>query len=443
MKYLVRTTSTLLVLLILFTTLTPHSAFAGKQFPLGFSHKEVWIDGNHHIRYPIFVAKESFLANTVEKINREIMKTARLSEYLELFRSVTESGPDFILNYDSFGSGNAAYGQGYLGVLVRVRSDMAAHLPMQVDYPMLFDMASGDRVPFEALFIDPEGAKAYIEHTLLDNVQQELSGCMQNDRFLPIPYEQFALSRSGHITFYYSKDQLSFDNGSPGAISFRLSELWNFLDISPSGIAISSVSYGQGMPTAKYPSVYQASLGLDELMKANVQHIMDYIQLGNLAGLNDFLPSVGSTAEYLYGHDPFGPIGIYPERNLIGATGIYPAGGYYFRLEAPETRGSLILIDESRTLVTGLLTKNIDAFGIETGKTHISNAMQWLGQPNRKFRIDSLDAQRLMVCEGGAVEYRYADLYLIDSYTLSAATLTLYADAGGIVQYVKLAMERN
>ncbi len=413
------------IILILGITLSflPCSALAGAKFPIGTDKVEKWISQDRYVTYPLLKARDPALREVIAKINKQIEETAHTADYIALLSGLKASDSTLTMNYDMLTSEGFMNGRGYISILINVQGQMQSDPPAQADYPMTFNLASGERVLFEELFIDSAGAKAYIEEALRSSISQDLADCFENNQLLPVPYQQFALSGHGHITFYYDKDQLSFKSGAPGAVSFRFSELWDYLDTSSSGIPMSFMNTGFGTP--QYPKVHGVLLDYKEVINAAAH-------LGDIAGIDNYVPSVGSTLEHAFRW--WSP---------VGNAATYPAGGYFYRLETPQSRGTLLLTDEAKSMITGLLTSRVDSYGIETGKTLLAEAMSLVGLPATEFPVSQTDAQRLLVCEGSAAAYRFTDATVIDSYTLSTLSLTLYADMDGIVQYIKLAIENT
>ena len=405
--------------------LLPLSAFAGgKDLVWTVDKAEQWVDASRYIVYPKFVAKDPALAPAVDKINQSILDTASIPAYLQLLPTVQPGGTGLVVNYTYVASTGAyASGKCYLSLLIEAKGKMLKGPPSQVYYPMVFQVESGTRVTFDQVFSDPEGAKAYIEQYLTNVVEPTLSTYLENNQLFPVPYESFAFSGEGHITFYNPHDQHSVLSGTSGAISFRYSELWDYLDTSENGVAMQLLQSGD--PLIQYT---------ENRDHTEFQEFMDrWCKLGELPGLYQHAPSLGTSMDQV------------AQRYAITTdSGFYP-GGAYLETETPELRGTYLLTDENESYIFGILTGRVDMFGIETGKTTAVEAKALLGAPVGEFSLDEAAAQMYLVCPGTAAVYSYSPEFPIHrgetGEDATSVSLTLYADGSGIVQYIKLSLE--
>ena len=347
------------VCFVLFLCLLPLQSIAGEGFPVRFERKEHWIDGNRHVVYAQLETQDQELLPAVQKINQSIRETAQIDAYLNVLSTLQPGGTGLIVHDSTTIKSDAVYpeGTGYFYVLMEAEGKMPKGRPSHHYYPMLFDLSTGDRVSFDQLFTDPDGAKEYMEAYLSDKVEPHLSSYMENNQLFPVPYENFGFSESGHIVIYYPHDQLSFLSGKSGAVAFRYSELWDYLDTSEEGIPLQMVKTGthhrQYVPE-RDPAEMQ------EIMTANPD---------SLPGLDHIIHSLGASMEL-----------VLEKHAVTTDSGFYP-GGAYLETETPELLGTCLLTDENESYLSGILTSRVDMYGIETGKTTLEEAKRLLGMP--------------------------------------------------------------
>ena len=368
------------------------------------------------VRYPDVGTMNEENKPAIEAIHQAIQEKARIPEYLQLLSTIQEGSTGLRFDYEITCPCNPwdaplMNDSRYLSLLFSAEGKMLQGRPSQVYYPMTFDLLTGELVAFDDLFTDPEGAKAFIEAYLEEEIEPTLSTYLENNQLFPVPYDRFFLDGNDNILLVYENSQLSFLSGYSGAISFRYSELEPWLDASPGGVPmqLSELFYLQNL----FGDLWDE----DELF-------WEQMQDHNLVGL---YPTVclNDDAEM-----------IRQRYRCTVDSGYYP-GGAYFEAEEPRLRGTLILTDESEETVTGILTHRADLPGIVTGKTTLSDAEAFLGvSPALRMDVSKALAGIYLVCPGTASVYQFQS---IDGEPLS---LTLYADENGVVQYVKYAIEQ-
>lgn len=372
-----------------------------------------------YVRYPVLTTTDGEHAPIIEVINQAIQRQARIPEYLQLLSTIQEGSTGLRFDYEMqcefthYEPLAHTWGLAirYLSLLFSAEGKMLQGRPSQVYYPMTFDLYTGEQVIFDQLFADPEGAKAFIETYLAEEIEPTLSTYLENNQLFPVPYDRFFLDGYDHIVFVYENSQLSFLSGYSGAVSFRYSELTPWLDTSPDGVAMQLSS----LYDFKMKSI--DSWNESEFFWEHVQGLAIW-EIYPRIFLND-------DAEV-----------IRQEYRCTVDSGYYP-GGAYFEVEEPRLLGTLILTDDSETTVTGILTHRADLPGIVTGKTTLSEAEAFLGvAPTLRMEISETLADIYLVCSGTASIYQFRS---VDDEPLS---LTLYADENGVVQFVKYALEQ-
>ena len=359
------------------------------------------------ICYPALNGEESPEAQALaEKINGYIQKKAQIPAYLQLLSTLQAGGTGLIVDYDMSvpyvwdETGENLKCAPYVSLVFSAKGKMLAGRPSQVYYPMTLNMTTGEPIAFEDLFTDPEGAKAYIETYLEEEVEPTLSTYLENNQLFPVPYDRFFLDGNGNLILYYENSQLSFLSGDSGAVAFRYSELWDWLDTSRSGIPMSVLDTPE-----EYLGGMSMKEQMDEICKG-VYPLWGFYMEGEL----------GMSVEVL--------TDLYPQ----AADSEYYPGGACFEVETAALRGTLILTDENEETVIGILSHRVDYFGIFTGKTTLAEAEALIGQePARRLDLNETEAELYRVCPGTAAVYKlYGNLF------------TLYADENGIVQYISM-----
>ena len=363
------------------------------------------------VHYPELAidAEEHPLSAVIGKVNQAILDHARIPAYLQLLSTIAEGSAGLQVDYD-YAFPQWESDAHYLSLCVSARGKMLSGGPSQVYYPMTFDLLTGEEVPFEKLFTDPDGAKAFIEEQLSDEIAPTLSTYLENSDLFPVPFDRYWLDGMGNVILTYEHSQLSFLSGDSGAVAFRYSELWDYLDTSREGVP---------MQVLWHPDRYGAADSDFSLAEGNSEWFY-----------NDALYGLGVD---LYLGDPLDE--ALSAFKAASDSGYYPGGAYY-EVEYPTLRGTLILTDENEEKVTGILTSRVDHFGIETGKTTLDEAIALMETPPLiTLPMSEAAAEIYMVCPGSAAVYHSRDM---DG---SALSFTLYADESGVVQYVKLAFE--
>lgn len=367
------------------------------------------------VSYPVLASSDESQAAVIQRVNHAIRQKARIQEYSQLLSAIAEGSQGLRMDYSlALPYGNVELGwpaARYVSILFSAQGKMLSGRPSQVYYPMTFDLLTGEEVPFERLFADPDGAKALIEETLMNEIAPTLSTYLENSDLLPVPFDRYYLDGQGNLILVYENSQLSFLSGFSGAAAFRYSELWDALDTSEAGVP---------MQILWHPDKY-----LDVPMKAS---------LGEKNGewtFNDALYGLGVD---LYLGDPLEE--TLARFRAAADSGFYPGGAYY-EVEEAALRGTLILTDESEETVTGILTSRVDHFGIETGKTTLEKAVVLMeAEPLIRLPMTEAAAEMYRVCPGTAAVYRYKD------QKDRNVSFTLYADEEGVVQWIGLAFEQ-
>lgn len=385
-------------------------------------HREENGPAGSAVEYPEFTSGNPARAEWIAAVNQTILDAAHIPEYLQLLSTLQPGGTGLTVSYASsnlsrLNEQGEQGGARYVSLLFSAAGKMLRGRPGQVYYPLTLDLDTGKAVNFDALFKDPDGAKAWIEAYLEAEVEPALSTYLENNQLFPVPYDRFFLDGWGNLTLVYESDQLSFLSGVSGAVSFRYSELWEYLDTSPDGIPMQAL---QALPGSSFPSAAQyipqpEGWTFPQLLKT-------YLDKGKLPGFPPLLiPDLETPME-----------DVLEKLHAASDSGCY-ADGVYYEVEEPVLRGAYLLTDQDETCLTGILTSRLDCFGIETGKTALSQAIARLGhEPAALLPMDEAAAEMYLVCPGTVALYTFTDLIG------RPFQFSLYADEAGTVQYIGL-----
>lgn len=406
------------VCLIVFCSIFPAMAEETTPLPLRMENATVTGASSSSVSYPVFSEESASAQGIADRMNQIIQAEAHIPEYLQLLPAIQDGGVGLKVTYEF--SNNERWNAdtereeavSWLSLLFSAEGKMLYGRPSQIYYPITLNLRTGERAAFDDLFSDPEGAKAFIEAYLEEQVEPTLSTYLENNQLFPVPFDRFFLDGYGRLFIVYENSQLSFLSGFSGMVAFRYSELWDYLDTSPEGIPMQALWHDG----ARY--------GIEKAWKVSfAEKNEEWLSHDSLYGLSANI-YLGQPLEEAIA-----------EHRATTDSGYYPGGAYY-ELENPALRGTLLLTDEAETMVTGVLTHRVDHFGIETGKTSMKDAESLMNrEPDAHIAIDAALADIYLVCPGEAYVYTDTDM---DGRRLS---FTLYGDENGVVQYIKLALE--
>ena len=395
MKHLLCCCIALLLCMPFFSSVTGEETQEAAVFVL---ERVVGPNGSY-VEYPRFLSENE----AAEKIGKSITETAKIEQYLMLLGNLSENGTGLKMDC------SVRAGKRYVSILLTVDGKMLSGPPGKVYYPFVFDLETGEGVPFDALFTDAILAQERISALIEAEIEPQLSTYLENSDLVPIPFERFCV-QDGLLTLYYEKQQLSFLSGDPGAIAFRFSELGDVLNWGESS-PIRDLT-----PTNAYEETWDEKADRREWQR-------EWSEKGMLCGLTAV--AIGNDLAT-----------VLVDYRCTTDEGFYPGGACY-EVEAAGLRGTLLLSDEDGRMIRGILSSRLDSMGIETGKTTLEHAVSLLGEPSSQLTLDEETAERYLVCPGVAARYtqsvQIGDEMIPSSYIL-------YADQEGIVRYILLSI---
>ena len=318
-----------------------------------------------------------------EKVSASIRQLADIASYQSKLDHMTDPGRVLSVSFDDTLE-NWHEEPLMCSILITAVETENGIITDQRYYPMTFDLADGELIPFERLFTDPAHARKRIEEEIENRVTFEISPCIKSGSLLPVPFERFFVSGQGDLVLYYETNQLEFVSGYAGAVAFLYDELWEDLDTALEGppMKLMWLSPLDHAFADRYEPDHDMTEGLYE------------------AGWN--LSLYGMT------HD------IYLATPLSDALeqchgsvqeGAYGDGDIWIETEDAQMRGTLLITNAGRQTVTGIFSSRINDAGFVTGKSTRNKWLSTLGEPAASLIIDEESAKKYQTVPG------YADIY--------------------------------
>ncbi len=244
---------------------------------------------------------------------------------------------------------------GWISAIVSQKGQIAPQMEGRQWYGLVFDMATGEPITWEDVFVDGDAAadriQALAEASTYDNAYAEYN------QIAPVPRDSFVV-RDGVFTVYYPAEQLSSFSGQSGAFTFYAYELEELLK--------------GGVPLAQGDSS-QAAVALETVLSEGAfpAPLSDW-KLGG---------SMAEAAEAL---------GLVDVPDLTYDAAVY-------RFEASEMRGITLLAspgdeDADRAVIVGMMAERMDFSGLRTGVSSREECVAALGEPDSVEAVETSDA---------------------------------------------------
>lgn len=275
----------------------------------------------------------------------------------------------------------AENGHDLLSVLLTAEGRMPNGRPGYQNLPMMFDLANGQEVGFQAFFLDPEEARDWIEKDLETVFADILSNYLDFEDFSPVPLEGILMTDTG-LSFFYPEDGLKWLSGRSASIHYLFHELKPILNLKED-----SLLNALGVPAILMPGE-QTSKSVEQAVGAGMLP-------GLPVKLGDKLEE--TIAQHKLLHDPEG----FPE-------------GQKYQLEEDVFRGTVLLSRDGQ-VVSGMLSQRINLFGLITGQASRTEVEQVLGAPFISLPLTQEGAAQYGLKEGLMNSYIYEqnDLRLV------------------------------
>lgn len=344
--------------------------------------------GNSRMSYPVVSGIEDEIVQG--KINTAIETGLSLESTRLTMKRIVERGGEAegeaTLLMDT-----AVYQKGdMLSVAVSRRGEQADGSLGDSVTAMVFDLKTGDRIPLEALFADPQASLDAMEGIIETEIGGSLNAYMENAKITPMPRDNYSIDALG-VTVYYPASQYSMVSGSAGACQFYFYELED---------------------------------GLSELGKtlSAVEETADAAK-----GIRDAV-SMGAFPNWVADVKLGEPIGTYMKEYTQLTDPDYTLESRVYLFEEPQLRGMSLETwlyaecEEEEAPLTAIRAARIDLFGIRPGISMLAECEKLLGAPDGRATLDENDAVDLMLEPGDSL-----------FYVSGENTLEIHADQQGVV----------
>ncbi len=344
--------------------------------------------GNSRMSYPVVSGIEDEIVQG--KINTAIETGLSLESTRLTMKRIVERGGEAegeaTLLMDT-----AVYQKGdVLSVAVSRRGEQADGSLGDSVTAMVFDLKTGDRIPLEALFADPQASLGAMEGIIETEIGGSLNAYMENAKITPMPRDNYSIDALG-VTVYYPASQYSMVSGSAGACQFYFYELEDGLS-----------ELGKTLSAAEETA--DAAKGIRDAVSAGAfpNWVAD-VKLGE-------------------------PIGTYMKKYTQLTDPDYTLESRVYLFEEPQLRGMSLETwlyaecEEEGAPLTAIRAARIDLFGIRPGISTLAECEKLLGAPDGRATLDENDAVDLMLEPGDSL-----------FYVSGENTLEIHADQQGVV----------
>lgn len=344
--------------------------------------------GNSRMSYPVVSGIEDEIVQG--KINTAIETGLSLESTRLTMKRIVERGGEAegeaTLLMDT-----AVYQKGdVLSVAVSRRGEQADGSLGDSVTAMVFDLKTGDRIPLEALFADPQASLGAMEGIIETEIGGSLNAYMENAKITPMPRDNYSIDALG-VTVYYPASQYSMVSGSAGACQFYFYELEDGLS-----------ELGKTLSAAEETA--DAAKGIRDAVSAGAfpNWVAD-VKLGE-------------------------PIGTYMKEYTQLTDPDYTLESRVYLFEEPQLRGMSLETwlyaecEEEEAPLTAIRAARIDLFGTRPGISTLAECEKLLGAPDGRATLDENDAVDLMLEPGDSL-----------FYVSGENTLEIHADQQGVV----------
>lgn len=356
----------------------------------GFSATDQGLDLScGSVRYPRLSLPED--PETEKKLNDRLLESGGIPGYLTRLPQLLTGGEMTV-------TWSAETGDGIFSCVFSAQGAILNRRATHVWTAANLDLATGEEIPFAALFTEEAAAREKIAQILETEVAPDLSAHLQNSELLPLP-ETFALSRSG-LRLLYPVEQLSTLSDRAGEVCLAWNEIADVLDLS------------EGSPAVRFGAAEALTLSGE-----SADRMAGAMENGTFPGLPVKLgdPLKEATDAYAMLTDPD-----------------FYEGGRMFALEAGVFRNVFLLTDglgedwdDSRIL--GIRMDRGCFCGLKIGQTTRDEWQRLLGEPESSLVWDEDRAEANRAVPG-----------ICDYYRMGGHTLRLLSDTEGVLRMMTL-----
>ena len=341
-------------------------------------------------------------ANTFvqDTVNQAILTEGDVQSCLNTLKTFTEAAPGSLKVSSSAQILKSAAGQDLLAVLIEAEGSLSFGPPSHRYTPLMFSLATGQRISCDQIFADCGQAKDAIEETLEERLGESLSNYLDASELFPFPLERFLLTETG-VSFFYPEKSMVWLSGKSAFIHFLYGEIDGLLNTAPDSPLTGLSLY--------------AGLSLGGHTRGDIEKA---VSLGQLPGLPVKLGDAMNAVleDFPLQHDPEGF-----------------ASGQKYQLEDDRFRGTWLLSGDGQT-VSGLFSRRVNLYGLITGKASLDMIKSALGEPASAVSLGFEAAQLYGVPAGTMLEYAFdgasLKLFVDEEQALSAVWLDHNQEGG-------------
>ena len=332
---------------------------------------------NGSVRYPQLVGMTDEAVQ--QKINDDIVLASGVTNHM--ITLVTLTGEQHLtVDYEAY------LDDTLFSVVISARGKLPQKRDGHAYTAATYDLATGERVTLDSLFIDADAAVALMEEIAVESLSEELNGYLEYSDITPLPVESFTVDENG-ITFWYPADQFLLTSGYSGACQFLYAELEGFWqeEIVPEG---KSAEQAEGEVFAGVVPQLPVKLG---------DNMQDVAEVYRLLRTPDEFP-----------------------------------GGRYFVMEHPDFRGVMVISDSieqayENSVVEGLQLRRGEFCGMVIGTTQRDEWLTAFGEADQTIEMTPNMAYDYGLYEGVCDVYRFGE-----------NELRLYADTENTLRTIQI-----
>lgn len=387
--------SFLLMTMLMLSILSLNIAAAETE-PRTYDIREIRIEGfnDSFISYPELIGGNSEIAEKVSTFIRQLADIDLFQRKMEaLSDPARKLSVSFEYTMEDWRTENTRSND-YCSILITAIETENGLIMDQRYYPMTFDLGNGEPLPFDRLFTNPAHARKWIEDELKNSISSDLSPCIRRGSLLPVPFDRFFVSGQGDIVLYYDRDQLEFVSGYSGAVAFLYDELWDDLDTDPKGAPMRLMwmsPFGHA-----FANRYESDFDMAESLYEAAWNLSLYGMTNDIY-LSTPLPDA---LEQCHG---------------VIREGEFTDDDTWIETENAQMRGTWLITNAERQIVTGIYSTRINDAGFVTGKSLRNEWLAALGDPAVSRIIDADAADRYLTAPGFADVYELSyDFHILD-----------------------------
>lgn len=365
----------LLVLMMLLSTAMAEPAITRQGLELG----------EGYVYYPQVEGMED--AALQETVNAALLQATGAEALLTRLALTMHSPAPLQADYTYTLEGNV------LSVVAKATGPVENDRTTQRWYTACIDLATGEEIGFDDLFIDAEAALTALSDYLEWEIAPLMSAHLRSSQLTPLP-ETFGLSATG-LTLYYPLEQLSTLSDKAGTVSIQWCDMLEHLKL------------GEGSILNRIGA--EKMLTLDESSAAAIKQT---VESGALPGIPAKLGASVQEAVDTY--------------RLLIDPDLYE-NGRLMQLEDGAFRNVYLLTDSltdswEHSVIQGIRADRINLYGL---MTDVTTQEQWraaLGEPDATVEVDEAKADANRIQPGCS-----------DYYNFDGAQLRLHANDEGVL----------